>query len=110
MNRVKLPEDYSEREFQSEVIKLAKQGNWLVYHTKNSKGSQPGFPDLVLVRDGRLIFMELKTERGRVSADQKKWLTELRVLTSNGDDVLADVFRPSDLSRITYFLTPSRKQ
>lgn len=59
------------------VEEAATLSRWRVYHTRDSRGSNPGFPDLVLVRRGRLIFAELKTERGRVSPDQKGWLEAL---------------------------------
>lgn len=52
---------------------------WRRYHTRNAKGSDPGFPDLVLVRPPRLIFAELKTDspRAKVTADQRAWLDDL---------------------------------
>ena len=36
--------DKSEAEFQAEIIAYALSFGWLVYHTYNSRGSQPGFP------------------------------------------------------------------
>ena len=50
---------------------------WRTYHTLRSRGSEPGFPDLVLVRPPRLIFAELKATGGRVSRPQRGWLTDL---------------------------------
>ncbi len=32
------------------------------------------------MRDGRLLFVELKSERGRVSAGQMAWLHQLRLV------------------------------
>jgi hypothetical protein len=37
-----------------------------------------GWPDLVLAKPGRLIVAELKSDTGRLAADQAKWLTTLR--------------------------------
>jgi len=37
-----------------------------------------GFPDLVLVRPPRVIFVELKSDSGKLSPDQVDWLTKLR--------------------------------
>lgn len=84
----------SEKAFQAAVIQLAKLTGWMVYHTFDSRRSAPGFPDLVLVRD-RVLFRELKSETGRLSAAQKEWL---RGLTVAGMDVA--VWRPSDWTKI----------
>ena len=85
----------SEKDFQAGVLKLARfHGFQLRYHTHDSRRSAPGFPDLVLVntRTGRVLFRELKTNKGRVSPDQQAWLDGL---TACGMD--AGVWRPNDL-------------
>lgn len=85
----------SEGDFQKRVIQLAKfHGFELVYHTYDSRRSAPGFPDLVLVssRHRRILYRELKSSKGRVSADQKQWLNALAMV---GQD--AGVWRPADL-------------
>ncbi|MBG6085839.1 VRR-NUC domain-containing protein [Zhihengliuella flava] len=85
----------TERNLQSAVIKLAKfHGYEVTYHTHDSRRSQPGFPDLVLAstRRGRLLFRELKTDKGRMTADQRQVLD---VLAAVGAD--AGVWRPADL-------------
>lgn len=84
-----------EKPFQDGVLKLAKfNGFGLAYHTHDSRRSAPGFPDLVLVntRTGRVLWRELKTNKGRVSPDQQAWLDGL---TAVGMD--ACVWRPNDL-------------
>ena len=48
----------SEAQFQSHVVALAHRLGWLVYHTRDSRRSEPGFPDLVMVR-GRTLFREI---------------------------------------------------
>lgn len=69
---------YSEKDFTTDIRSFAKTvGGWLEYHTYDSRRSTPGFPDLVLVRDERLIFAELKVGRGKLSQFQKMWLSEL---------------------------------
>ena len=80
----------TERQWQTEVVNLARHQGWLVYHTYDSRRSEPGFPDLVLVR-GAVIFVELKTDKGRLTKAQKRWLTRLR---DAGADVW--VWRPCD--------------
>lgn len=67
----------SEKSFQATVTEAARVLGWRVYHTFNSRRSSPGFPDLVLVRNGRLVFAELKSEGGRVRPGQIGWLQDL---------------------------------
>ena len=77
MNVAALYFTQTERAFQAEVVKLAHLLGWKTYHTWNSKHSAAGFPDLVLVRRPRVIFAELKSERGKASSDQLAWLDAL---------------------------------
>lgn len=79
----------SEAAFQEQVIHIAKLYGWLHFHTFDSRRSEPGFPDLVLVRSPELIFAELKAERGRLSADQVKWIAHLTDLAGEVENVLA---------------------
>lgn len=86
----------TERQFQSQVVKVAKLNGWLVYHTFDSRRSEPGFPDLVLVKGERVIFAELKSEQGRVRPEQVEWLERLSV----AKEMKAVVWRPSELKQI----------
>lgn len=65
-------EAIDEKSFQSEVVRLAKRNRWLCFHPFDSRKSVAGFPDLTLVRD-RVIFAELKTDNGELSAPQMTW-------------------------------------
>lgn len=89
------PLDCSEKEFQAAVVALAKQNGWIVHHHFDSRRSEPGWPDLVLIRDGKLLIRELKTEIGEESPEQIVWLAALR---SCGVD--AETWRPSQLGTI----------
>ena len=89
----------TERQFMQMVIDLARLQHWLPYHTHDSRRSDPGFPDVVMVRGERLIFAELKAEKGRVSAAQTFWLDALR---ATGAEVY--VWRPSDWETIVVTL------
>lgn len=84
----------TEAALQARVLAQARVLGWMAYHTHDSRRSQPGFPDLVLVseRQGRVIYRELKTEKGRLSDPQRVWL---RCLKTAGQD--AKVWRPMDL-------------
>ena len=95
--------DCSEKEFQSAVIALAKQNGWIVHHHFDSRRSEPGWPDLVLIRDGRLLIRELKTEIGEESPEQIVWLAALR---SCGVD--AETWRPSQWGTIAEILKRGR--
>lgn len=55
-----------------------------------STGVPKGFPDLCGFRksDGKMIFIEVKNEKGRLRDDQKKFLSEMKKY-----DVIAGVVR-----------------
>lgn len=81
----------TELEFQAHVVALAVQLGWWTYHTHDSRRSEPGFPDLTMVRGTRLVFAELKRESGRVTPAQRR----VHVLLE-GAGHLVRVWRPSD--------------
>jgi len=56
------------------------------------QGDGKGFPDLVLVASGGVLFRELKSAKGSLSAEQRAWLD---ALAGAGAD--AAVWRPADL-------------
>ncbi len=67
----------SEAEFQQMITDRAEALGWLVYHTYDSRRSRAGFPDLFLCRGERAVAIEVKSQRGRVSAAQQDWLAAL---------------------------------
>jgi hypothetical protein len=93
-HRASVAEAMSEDAFLAQVRRLAGDLGWMTYHTHDSRRSESGFPDLVLISppQGRILFRELKKMKGRVSADQKNFL---EALTAVGQD--AAVWRPDDL-------------
>jgi hypothetical protein len=76
--RVPAPE-LSEAAFQRRVIDFARLTGWTVYHTLDSRGSQAGFPDLMMVHpeQRRILYIELKAARGHLSGPQRQWLDKL---------------------------------
>ena len=66
--------DISEVNFQAQIVKLAKLRGWKVYHTYDSRKSKKGFPDLILIRDERIIAAELKTRKKTTTTEQREWL------------------------------------
>lgn len=75
-------DELTEKQFEQQLIGsksrpgIARVLGWKAYHTLRSKGSEPGYPDWTLVRD-RVVFIECKTETGRVSQAQREWFTAL---------------------------------
>ena len=84
----------TEKQFQAKIIEVARIYGWCVYHTFDSRRSEKGFPDLVLVRE-RVLFRELKTEKGRLTAYQIAW--GKRLMDAGSDFA---VWRPSMLDEI----------
>lgn len=72
-----------ERDFQKQVIDLARTCGWMVYHAYaqgsilGSRAIDRGFPDLILARDGECLAIELKGTLGKLSDDQRRWLDAL---------------------------------
>lgn len=82
----------TEAVLQKRVRDLAIVHGWKFQHPYDSRRSDPGWPDCVIGRTGRLLVRELKTQKGRVSPDQREWLA---ILESCGID--AGIWRPVDL-------------
>lgn len=93
----------TEREWQSFVVDLAGSSGWWTYHTFDSRRSTAGFPDLVLVRGGELIFAELKRDGGRPTPEQLAVLLMLR-----GAGQTAVVWTPADEAEVVARLTGRR--
>ena len=89
----------TEREWQSEVVAAAHHLGWSVYHTHDSRRSEPGWPDLALVRD-RFMVAELKTDTGKLSAAQERWIGLLKAA-----GVETYVWRPTDRDHMLRELT-----
>ena len=87
--------DISEARLQSSVVDLAKRLGYKVYHTHDSRRSDPGYPDLTIVGPQMLIYAELKKETGRVEPEQVEWLN---ALTGLGGvlNIIVCVWIPSD--------------
>ena len=83
----------SEKALQQRIIDTATALKWKFYHTADSRRSVPGFPDLCLVRPPRLLFVELKSDKGRLTLEQQQWLD----LLSKVPGVETCVWRPKDL-------------
>jgi hypothetical protein len=63
----------TEDELLAAVLELAKWLRLLAYHTRDSRRSAPGFPDLVIAGPRGVLFPELKSARGRLRPAQVTW-------------------------------------
>ncbi len=84
----------SEKQFQAEVERIAARCGWVSFHDRDSRRNDAGFPDLLLIRE-RIVWAELKSEHGKVSADQRRFLYGL---LAAGQEVY--IWRPADLDEI----------
>ena len=101
--------EMTEKELAKNIVKEAKNCNWLVARTWLSKFSPAGEPDLRMVRemeDGTavLAYVELKSEKGKLSEAQAEWLAKVGKV--EGVDVF--VWRPSDLEGAYEYLVNPR--
>ena len=72
--------DMLERVLQERVRQLLQLHGWRHYHTHLAKHSPAGFPDVCAIRGNRLLFAELKREKGKTTPAQDAWLADLRAL------------------------------
>lgn len=100
-------EPIDEARLQAAVIDTARVLGWTVAHFRPARTKHgwatpvaadgKGFPDLVLAHpNGRLIFAELKSLGGRVTAEQGRWLELLGRAAAKTDQVDVFVWTPLD--------------
>lgn len=99
----------SEAVFLPQIIELAQTLGWLSAHFRPAmtakgyrtavSGDGKGFPDLMLARE-RVIYVELKSEVGKLDADQIKWRDRL---LKAGEEWYC--WRPSDFDMAVDILT-----
>jgi hypothetical protein len=86
----------NEASLQAAVVDLAHAYSFKAAHFRPAQtakgwrtpvgGDGRGFVDLVLAKPGRVLFVELKADAGRLTAQQKEWVEVLD----------AKVWRPAD--------------
>jgi hypothetical protein len=94
------------------VAQLARLRGWRVAHFRPARTARgwrtavgadgAGFPELVLAKAGRpVLFVELKTDRGRVRPEQRLWAEALRAAGAE-----YHLWRPRDWPEICRVLGP----
>ena len=86
----------SETEFQAQVVRAARMFRWMISHMTLPQRSEPGVPDLLMVRPPRVIFAELKRQNGRVTIPQHMWFHDL----DECPGVEVYIWKPSDWDEI----------
>ena len=92
--------EQSEKQFQGQIKDLAQTFGFLYYHTWRAIHSPAGFPDTVLVKGKRLLFCELKSEKGQPTIEQCEWLEALNGVPG----IEAYLWKPSDFDEIVTIL------
>ena len=85
----------SERALSRAIVQLATALNWRVHTLSDSRSLRshhPGFPDLVCVRDGRMLAVELKVAGRKPTDAQVAWLHALERV----EGVEVYLWRPAD--------------
>jgi hypothetical protein len=74
------------------VEAMARKRGVLAYHDNDSRKNTPGLPDLILVGGDRVVWVELKTEDGRLTHEQTVW--RYRLIAAGQT---FHIWRPKDL-------------
>jgi hypothetical protein len=86
----------TEKAWLAQVRTLAQTHGWMTYHPMRSQGAEPGWVDLVFLRGPTLVCAELKTDRGRLTPAQQRWLDGLGKV----EKVQVHLWRPGDLDQV----------
>jgi hypothetical protein len=106
----------TEAQLQDTIVSAARKLGYLVFHDHDSRRSETGFPDLVIVGHSRVIVFECKTakgklrpatinRKGRFLPSQEDWLWEFARA-----GVEAGVIRPNDLDEALELLNQWRDE
>ena len=90
----------TEAGFQRAVIEYARARGWRCYSHADSRRATAGWPDLVLLRPPKALFVELKTDIGKARPAQKETLNIL----ARCDDMETYLWRPKHWESIMEIL------
>ena len=98
MRRVLADGGQSEAAFQAAVREFAERCGWTHIHCVwDSRRTPPGYPDLTLLRPrtGQMLVAELKSSKGKPTAEQLGWLEAFAACGA-----VAKLWRPADWNEI----------
>ena len=105
--KVKGKPKQTEKSFQKMVIELAHLKRWVVAHFRPAmdkdgywktpvQADGAGFPDLVLVRPPRILFVELKRDGGNLTDLQRVWAGCIKACEGNNRYLAFHVWHPHE--------------
>lgn len=68
----------TENEIQSSIRQVLDWRGWYVMRIQQGLGCQKGISDLIAVKDGRTVFLEIKKPTGKQSKDQLEFEAEVK--------------------------------
>jgi len=80
-------QNLTEKQIRNQIQSYLRWGGWFVYYNLAGLGSYPGLSDLVAVRDGQVVHIEIKNQSGTQSDKQRKFQHDLEV--AGGKYILA---------------------
>ena len=100
-------------DWEKTIIKYARVNGWRVHHSSKVKtktgwltpiGGDKGYPDLTMVREESILFVECKTGMGRLSKDQEQWISQFKRATRGINNIGVHVWHPKDWPEIQRLL------
>jgi len=87
----------SEVAFQGRILDYARLKGWrAIHHPDSRRVTEPGLPDLILVRPPRIIFAELKSASGVLRPAQIDMLAKLKLCPG----IETCLWRPADWAQV----------
>lgn len=87
-------------------------GNHLTPYEQTPHATGKGFPDITCIGMCWVLFIEIKTGKGRLEPDQRRWQDAALAVEEHGPDsrVLHVVLRPTGIPAMEAFLTTGQPQ
>lgn len=67
----------TESDIQQQIKEYLQWHGWFVIKIHQSLGSHKGIFDLYAIKNGFSVWIEIKTENGKLSKDQKQFMTDI---------------------------------